>query len=119
VTVAAGLFDASGLARILVGADAGDNNPNDAPVMRLFDNTGKLLVDSVLAFEQTYHGGVNVGTSRDGRGGVWVLATPARAHNPQVDIFSAGFSLLQTQTITDAVTKLADANFANGASVGG
>jgi hypothetical protein len=119
VTVATGILDASGIARILVGADAGDNNPNDAPVMRTFDNTGKLLVGPVFAFEPAYPGGVNVATSLDGRGRAWVLATPARAHNPQIDIFSAGFNLLQTQTITDAVTKVADANFATGVSVGG
>jgi hypothetical protein len=119
VTVAAGPLDASGVSRIVVGADAGDNAPFDAPVLRTFDGQGDLLTDSVFAFEPTYHGGVNVATSLDGRGRAWVLATPARAHNPQIDIFSAGFNLLQAQTITDAVTKVADANFANGVCVGG
>jgi serralysin len=119
VTVAAGTFDASGMARILVGADGGDNAPWDAPVMRTFDNNGSLLTDYVFAFEQSYHGGVNVATTLDSRARAWVLATPARAHAPQVNIFSASFSLLQNQTITDPKTLLADANFANGASVGG
>jgi uncharacterized repeat protein (TIGR01451 family) len=120
VTVATGILDASRMARIVVGADGGDGSPNDAPVLRTFNGTGGLLVGDVPAFEPTYHGGVNVATSLDGRGRAWVLASPARAHNPQVDVFSAGFTLLpQSFTVIDATTKLADANFANGVAVGG
>jgi hypothetical protein len=119
VTVATGALDASGMARILVGADSGDNSPGNEPVMRTFDNNGNLLTGPVFAFEQSYHGGVNVGTTLDGRSRAWVLATPARAHNPQVNVFSANFTLLQNQTITDTRTNSPDANFANGASVGG
>jgi hypothetical protein len=120
VTVAAGVLDASGVARILVGADAGDGSPNDEPVMRTFDGGGDLLTDYVSAFEPGYHGGVNVAVSRDGRGQAWALAAPARAHAPQVNVFSAAFTLLpQSFTVLDATTKLADANFANGVALGG
>src|SRR5262249_41921277 len=97
VTVAAGVLDASGASRLVVGADAGDGSPNDAPVLRLFAGNGTLLTDSVFAFEQGYHGGVNVATSLDGRGRAWALAAPARARspiNPVVDVFSAAFALL-------------------------
>jgi hypothetical protein len=115
VRVATGVLDASGIARILVGADAGDNAPFDEPVMRTFSGSGTLLTDDVFAFEASCHGG----TTRDGRGQAWVLAAPARTHAPQVDIFSAGFALLpQSFTVLDAATKLADANFADGVAVG-
>jgi hypothetical protein len=37
-----------------------------------------------------------------------------------VDVFNAAFNLLpQSFTVIDAATKLADANFANGVSLGG
>src|SRR5262249_15303895 len=120
VTVATGVLDASGIARILVGADGGDGSLSNEPVMRVFDGQGDMLTDYVFAFEQSYHGGINVGTTRDGRERAWALAAPARPHDPQVDVFSAGFALLpQSFTVLDAATKLADANFANGVAVGG
>jgi hypothetical protein len=120
VTVATGILDASGVARVVAGADGGDGSPGDAPVLSTFTGTGAPLVSDVPAFEATYHGGVNVGTSLDGRRSAWILAAPAGRHNPQVDIFSANFVLLpQSFTVIDATTKLADANFANGVAVGG
>jgi serralysin len=119
VTVAAGLADSSGIQRIVIGADAGDGHPGDEPVYRIFDGQGNALSGFNFAFEQSYHGGINVGTSLDGRGKVWILTTPVRPHNPEIHIFSAGFKLLENLAITDARTNQPDANFANGASAGG
>src|SRR5262249_6632373 len=107
----------------LAGADSADNKPWDAPVMREFSGTGALLVDYIFAFESTYHGGINVGTSLDNRGLAWVLAAPARARtpvNPAVNIFNAAFTQLpQGFSIFTPGTNTSDPNFANGVSVGG
>jgi hypothetical protein len=120
VTVAAGVLDASGIDRILVGADAGDGRPDDEPVMRVFDGRGTMLTDYVYAFEAAFHGGVNVAASQGARARAWALASPARPHDPRVDVFSADFTPLpQSFTVIDATTKLADANFANGVAGGG
>jgi hypothetical protein len=108
VTVAVGVLDASGLARIVAGADAGDNSPNDAPVLRVLDGSGAVLRDYVAAFESSYHGGVNVAIRR-GR----VLAAPARPHAAVVDVFDTAF------TQPPPSFAVADANFANGFSLGG
>jgi hypothetical protein len=120
VTVTTGVLDASGVARILVGADGGDGNPNDKPVFRVFGGNGALLTDYVFAFEPSYHGGINMGTTLDGRGLALVLAAPARAHTPQVDIFSADLMLPpQTFTVLTPGTNTSDPNFANGVNLGG
>jgi serralysin len=113
VTVATGILDASGAARIVVGADAGDGNPFSKPVLRVFDQSGKMLHDYVLAFEPGYNAGINVATTLGGGGRSKVLASPARNHSPSVAVFDSAFTLPPSTFTTT------DVNFAHGVSVGG
>jgi hypothetical protein len=121
VFVAAGLFDTSGMARVLVGAGGQDGAPGDEPVLRLFDGVGTLLHDFVLAFEPTYSGGVDVGKTRlPGAVTDRALAAPAATHAPQVHAFNAGFQQPPLSfDILSPATGAPDVNFANGAFVGG
>jgi hypothetical protein len=140
VFVAAAMLDASGLARLLVGAGGGDGGTGDEPVLRVFGADGTLRHDYVTAFGPGYHGGITVGTSRAfGRTSDVVLAGPAQepaparagvasagarivaplTPPPQVLAFDAGLMALTTGSlILDPDTGLADANFAGGVFVG-
>jgi hypothetical protein len=120
VFVTGAVLDAAGLARLVVSADGGDGSPFNEPVVREYDGTGHLLHDSVLALEASYHGGIDVASSRAfGATLDTILVGPVRPHRPTVVALDAKLAVLPDSfTVLDPKTGTADANFSDGLDVG-